>query len=73
MKKAIAFALLAGMGLGLVLVAAAPARAAVRADQCYENYDACRHNALTNNMGTLKTALALTMCDIALGRCIFLG
>jgi hypothetical protein len=69
MKRFVALAL-----TGLLLVAAlvlVPAKAAARdVNECYKNHEACRAQALEMNASWVKIALVLTVCDLALGKCI---
>jgi hypothetical protein len=39
-------------------------------NECYNNHEACRERAFNMNASWTKIALALTVCDIALGKCI---
>jgi len=59
---------------GLVLVSAVlffPASAAARAaDYCYTDYIECRENAFSLDTPWYKMAIILTVCDIALGKCL---
>lgn len=40
------------------------------ADSCWDNWERCRARALQSDFGTIRTTLALTLCDIALGKCL---
>ncbi len=59
---------------GLVLVSAAlvlPSAAAGRdIDACYRNHQECRENALNLDAPWYKVTIILTVCDLALGKCI---
>jgi len=69
MKKLTALAL-----AGLIIVSAAlffPASLAARdANECYKDHQDCRVNALNLDAPWYKVMLILTVCDIALGKCI---
>ncbi len=69
MKRFVALAL-----AGLFVVAAVtliPMTATARdVSECYRNHEACRALALDMNASWLKVALVLTVCDLALGKCI---
>jgi hypothetical protein len=39
-------------------------------NECYGDHQACRERALAMDAPWTKVALALTVCDIALGKCI---
>lgn len=69
MKKAVAVAL-----AGIVLLSAGlffPRPVAAHdVGHCYDDYDACRVRAFNMDASWFKMTLALTLCDIALGRCI---
>jgi len=59
---------------GLVLVSAAlffPSAAAGRdLDECYRDHQRCRENALNLDAPWYKVTIILTVCDLALGKCI---
>jgi hypothetical protein len=42
-------------------------------NECYNNHEACRARALEMNASWAKVALTLTVCDIALGKCILMA
>lgn len=69
MKKLTAFAL-----AGLVIISAAlyfpMAAAAHDVDHCDKDHLVCRENALNMDAPWYKVMLVLTVCDIALGKCI---
>ncbi len=69
MKKAVLLAL-----VGLILFSTVvfyPLAARARdVNECYNNHAACRERALNMDAAWTKIALALTVCDIALGKCI---
>jgi len=68
MKKAIALALAAGLFLGIFLFL--PRASFADADYCYDNWERCRHRAFESNEGWFRKAIMLTVCDLALGRCL---
>lgn len=72
MRKAVAFALALGIGLALVLVMP-EAGSARDVQECWDNHESCRSSALESDMPWWKAALALTVCDLALGRCIIMA
>jgi hypothetical protein len=39
-------------------------------NECYRDHDVCRERALNLDAPWTKVALLLTLCDIALGKCI---
>lgn len=60
---------------GLVLAAAVllfPVRteAAVLANYCYTDYTECRESAFALDAPWYKVAVILTVCDVALGKCL---
>ena len=59
---------------GLILVSAAlffPLTVAGHdVEHCYKDHVVCREQAFNMNAAWYKIALALTVCDIALGKCI---
>ena len=69
MKRAAILAL-----AGLILVSAVlyfPMTAAAHdVAECFSNHVTCRELAFNMNASWVKVALALTLCDIALGKCI---
>jgi|GEM_PF-340344 len=69
MKKAIAVSMVALVLLSATVFFAQPAAARSVSD-CYSNYEECREEALDMDVSWFKMMLVLTMCDIALGRCI---
>ena len=74
MKKVIAIALAGICLLSLVTVFSQAVQGQDRGvDRCFNNYDRCRTKAFNMDAGWVKMALVLTTCDLALGRCIYLG
>lgn len=39
-------------------------------NECYRDHQVCRERALAMDAPWTKVALALTVCDVALGKCI---
>lgn len=70
MKKAVALALAAVFFLSVFLFL--PRASFADADACYDYWERCRARAFQADVGWVKTTLLLTMCDIALGRCLYL-
>lgn len=69
MKKLLLLAL-----AGLVLLSSAIvfplAVSAHDVNECYRDHQTCRERALNMDAPWTKVALTLTVCDIALGKCI---
>jgi hypothetical protein len=69
MKKAVLLAL-----AGLILFSTALfyplAARAHDVNECYDNHSVCRARALNMDAAWTKIALVLTVCDLALGKCI---
>lgn len=69
MKKLIVVAL-----AGLVLLSAVlffpPSAAAVEVERCFRDHMTCRENALNLDAPWYQVTLFLTLCDLALGKCI---
>lgn len=72
MNKVVALAL-AGLVIVSVVFFFPQAAEARDAAACYGNYGTCRTNAFGLNMGWVRTALLLTVCDVGLGRCLLLA
>jgi hypothetical protein len=72
MKKVVALAL---AGLVIVSVVCFFPQAAEARDSagCYRNYGTCRSNAFGLDVGWVRMALLLTVCDVGLGRCLLLA
>ncbi len=68
MKKGVALALAAVLFLGVLL--SLPRTSLADADYCYDNWERCRIRAFDSNAGWFKVALMLTVCDLALGKCL---
>ncbi|MBN2408484.1 MAG: hypothetical protein JXE07_02005 [Candidatus Aminicenantes bacterium] len=70
MKKAIAGTLAVMFFLSVFLCFPQPSAARLPADFCYDDWEACRTRALESDEGFIRTTLWLTVCDVALGKCI---
>ena len=70
MKKAIALTLAVAFFLSAFLFFPSSSAAKTPADDCYDSWEACRTRALESDQGWIRTALMLTACDLALGKCI---
>jgi hypothetical protein len=70
MKKAIASTLAAIFLLSAILFFPLAAAAAVPANVCWDNWEACRVRAFQADMGVIRTTVALTVCDVGLGKCL---
>ena len=69
MKKAVALTLAAVLFLSVFFFL--PRVSFADADGCYNFWERCRERAFEADTGWIKTTLMLTVCDIALGRCVF--
>lgn len=69
MKKAIALALAAGFVLSF-FVLFVPQAVSHDADYCYDNWERCRNRAFESDEGWFRKAIMLTVCDLALGKCL---
>jgi hypothetical protein len=72
MKRAIACAL-AGICLLSGLFLSPGGLQGGNVSECYSNHSICRAYAFEMDCSWFKMALALTVCDIALGKCILKG
>jgi hypothetical protein len=70
MKRAIALTLAAAFFLSVFFWLPQSSAADTQADVCYKSWEACRTRAFASDEGVLRTALMLTVCDLALGRCL---
>jgi hypothetical protein len=70
MKRAIALTLAAVFFLSAFLWLPQASAATTLADICYDNWEACRIRAFASDEGIVRTVLLLTVCDVALGRCL---
>ncbi len=71
MKKAIALVLAAGFVLSLGLFV--PIATGADAKYCFDNWEVCRARALNADEGWVRIAIMLTVCDLALGKCLLLA
>jgi hypothetical protein len=69
MKRAIALAL-AGLCLLSSFLFFPQAAQGRLPDECYGNWNRCRVNAFNMDVSWFRMALALTVCDVGLGKCI---
>jgi hypothetical protein len=72
MKKMVSLAL-AGIVFASSVLLFPVAADARDVNECYNNHEACRERAFNMNASWAKIALALTVCDIALGKCILMA
>ena len=72
MKRALALLLLSAFLVTMALVPAAESRRRTM-EECYNDWESCRIEALASDATVIQTTMMLTACDIALGWCIFLG
>ena len=70
MKKAIVVTLAVVFFLSAFLFFPASSTANTPADDCYDSWEVCRNRALESDQGWFRTAIMLTTCDLALGKCI---
>ncbi len=70
MKKAIAVTLTTIFILSTLSLLSLAGQAENPADSCWDNWERCRARALASDLGVVRTTLALTLCDIALGNCL---
>jgi hypothetical protein len=70
MKKAIASTLAAIFLLSAILFFPLATVAAVPANVCWDNWETCRVRAFQADMGVIRTTVALTVCDVGLGKCL---
>jgi len=69
MKQGTVMALLVLLAVGsLVLPLAVAAQS--HSDHCFDEWERCRERAFESDAGWIKTTLMLTVCDIALGKCL---
>jgi hypothetical protein len=70
MKRAIALTLAVVFFLSAFLWMPRSSSALVRADVCYDDWEGCRTRAFESDEGIVRTTLWLTVCDVALGKCV---
>ncbi|MFQ6070705.1 MAG: hypothetical protein ACE5LC_09315 [Candidatus Aminicenantales bacterium] len=68
MKKAVASSLVVVLFFSVIFFSANLLRADV--DKCYNQYERCRHRALTSGQGIIRQTLMLTICDYMLFLCL---
>jgi hypothetical protein len=69
MRQVMVVALLVLLAVGLLVLPLVVA-AQSHSDYCYDEWERCRERAFESDAGWFKTALMLTICDIALGKCL---
>lgn len=69
MKQKVGLALLALLVVALLVLPFLVA-AQSHSDYCYDEWERCRERAFEADVGWFKMALMLTVCDIALGKCL---
>jgi len=69
MRQVIGVALLVLLVAGLLVLPLVVA-AQSNSDHCYDEWERCRERAFESDAGWFKTTLMLTICDIALGKCL---
>ncbi len=69
MRRPISLTLLTLVVVG-VLVLPLFLAATYHADLCYDEWERCRERAMESDAGWIKTTLMLTVCDIALAKCL---
>lgn len=69
MRQKVGLALLALLVVGLLVLPFLVA-AQSHSDYCYDEWERCRERAFEANVGWFKTTLMLTLCDLALGKCL---
>lgn len=42
------------------------------ADHCFDEWERCRERAFASDAGWIKTTLMLTVCDVALLKCLYM-
>lgn len=70
MKKAVAMTLTTILILSTLSLIPLAGQEVNPADSCWDNWERCRARALASDLGTIRTTLALTTCDIALAKCL---
>ena len=72
MKRVIALLLLSAILVTTALVTVAESRRRTM-EECFNDWEGCRIQALARDASVIQTTMMLTVCDIALGWCIFYG
>ena len=70
MKKLTALALAGFVLLGAIFLGPPPSFGH-DVEECYSDYQKCREYAFMLDESWIKVMLALTVCDIMLGKCLF--
>jgi len=70
MKKVIALTLAAVFFLTALLWLPQSSAALTRSDVCFNDWGVCRIRAFQSDEGIVRTTLWLTVCDVALGKCL---
>jgi hypothetical protein len=70
MRKAIALTLAVAFFLSAFLLLPRSSSAVTPADACYDDWESCRSRAFESDEGIIRTILWLTVCDVALGKCL---
>ncbi len=70
MKRVIALTLAVVFFLGALLWF--PRASYAHASHCYADWGICRQRAFASDEGVIRTTLLLTVCDIAIGKCLLL-
>ncbi len=70
MKKALAATLTTIILLSTLSFALLASESVNPADSCWDNWEKCRERAFESDYGPVRTTLALTVCDIALAKCL---
>jgi hypothetical protein len=70
MKKAIVLTLAAVFFLSAFLPLPGAAPDDTAADKCHDSWEACRDRSLNSDDGWFRVAVMLTVCDLALGKCL---
>lgn len=73
MKRAFAILLLSAVLVAMPFVGTLASGPPRTMGQCYGTWEDCRTEALARDASVIQTTLMLTLCDIALGRCILYG
>lgn len=69
MRQKVGLALLTLLVVGLLVMPFLVA-AQSHSDYCFDEWERCRERAFAADVGWIKTTLMLTLCDIALGKCL---
>ncbi|MCX7974105.1 MAG: hypothetical protein N3B16_06330 [Candidatus Aminicenantes bacterium] len=71
MRQRVFLALLILLAVGLLVLPVILA-SQTHADYCFNEWERCRERALASDAGWFKTTLMLTVCDIALLKCLYM-